>query len=194
MLADFSVELGKDDPALEIPWYSKTSPLEYKDLKRYPELLREIGECSLYPELGDFLRRINANGMPIETAKCDAWCTTELAPEEEIFGATWKFVSYVDLLFSSDSARACLDDHTTFAKDICKLLDRAPEMASAAEFIVRHCHFHYHNDPDVDGSFTGFCITAYVTGYGDSQNEAQLRWAIALRMLQNVLVQITASN
>jgi hypothetical protein len=42
----------------------------------------------------------------------------------------------------------------------------------------------------LDGSVSGFCFTAYVTGFGDSDHEPHLRWQIALALLQNALVQL----
>jgi hypothetical protein len=38
-------------------------------------------------------------------------------------------------------------------------------------------------------SQSGFCITAYVSGFGDTDEEAQQRWSIALKLLQHALVQ-----
>ena len=98
MQADFSVELGRDAPALEIPWRSNDPHVRYYDLKSHPELVQQIPEALAYPELASFLSRINAAGFPLATAKCDAWSSSEVAPEEEIFGDR-KFVSYIDLVF-----------------------------------------------------------------------------------------------
>jgi len=92
----------------------------------------------------------------------------------------------VDLLFSDADGRFSLEKHQTLANDLCKLLKRAPEMAAAAEFIVRHCHYHNAGQED---SRIGFCMTAYVTGYGDSEEEARQRWAIALKLVQNATIQ-----
>ncbi len=50
------------------------------------------------PELGEFLAAVNSPASILETAKCDAWSSTEINPEEEIFGAACKFGSYVDLV------------------------------------------------------------------------------------------------
>src|SRR5690242_7725269 len=100
MLVDYSVELGRDDPALELPWSSDDATLHYFDLKQHPELLHQIPEASAYPELGAFLTRINMSGFPLQTAKSDAWPSREILPEEEIFGGECKFVSYVDLVFA----------------------------------------------------------------------------------------------
>ena len=61
-------------------------------------------------------------------------------------------------------------------------------MAAAAEFVIRRCY--YHGDGRQDDSVGGFSITAYVTGYGDTQEEALQHWGIALKLLQHALVQI----
>jgi hypothetical protein len=190
MQADYAVELGRDDPALELPWMSKDESLRYLDLKQHPELVDELEEVRLRPELGEFLRRINVPDLPLETAKCDVWFSEELDTEEEIFGASCKFASYVDLVFRQDDLRVSLEKHESFAKALCKLLERAPEMASASELVIRHCHYH----TDQDNSVTGFCITAYVTGYGDGQMEACQRWGIALKLVQNAIKQLANSK
>src|SRR5690349_4484214 len=105
MLADYSVELGPEAPALELPWTSHDPALRYYDLKKYPELLLHVPEAAVHPEMGAFLARINAPEFPLATVKCDAWPTCEILPEEEIFftehtGDECKFVSYIDLVFS----------------------------------------------------------------------------------------------
>jgi hypothetical protein len=192
MQADYSLELAAEDPALELPWESYDGLSGYVNLKLHADLLLSIPEAARYPELSVFLSRMNAPGFPLETAKCDAWFESELAPEEDVFGAACKFVSYVDLLFSDDSRRFSLPAHERLAEDVSKLLKRAPEMAAATEFIVRHCHYHDLADGVESDSRMGFCITAYVTGYGDSEEEARLRWAIALKLVQNALVQVEA--
>jgi len=325
MHADFSVELGRDDAALELPWSSTDSAVLYYDLKKHPELLQQIPEAMVHPELGAFLARINAPGFPLATAKCDAWPSREVTPEEEIFGDR-KFVSYIDLVFEDAAARCSFEKHEAFAKALCRLLSQTPEIPAAVEVVIRRCYYHgesgvaevaadeteageagfltpadeteageaggvrvgakaatddagaekfgagggtevkeidgegmraeagagdiaeqsraanregadrvaaserserqtevgqgYEGHADagqraeadiekaeakrldmavtderagsssLDGSVTGFCFTAYVTGFGDSDHEPRLRWQIALALLQNALVQL----
>ena len=85
MDADFSVELGHDDPVLDFPWTDPSGKLAYFDLKRHPELIAKIEEAQKFPELGEFLRTVNSPHTIIESAKCDAWATTELTAEEDIY-------------------------------------------------------------------------------------------------------------
>ncbi len=142
MHADFSVELGHDDPVLEIPWASDDHSVRYYDLKTSPELILQIPEAAAYVEIKAFLTRINAPGSPFETAKCDVWESREIAPEEEIFGADRKFVSYVDLVFVDESARSSFEKHEEFAKSLCLLLGRAPDIAATIELVIRRCYYH----------------------------------------------------
>jgi len=141
MHADFSVELGRDDAALELPWSSTDPAVRYHDLKTHPELLQQIPEAMAYPELGAFLARINAAGFPLATAKCDAWQSRGVTPEEEIFGDR-KFVSYIDLVFEGAAERCSFEKHEAFAKDLCRLLSQAPEIPAAVEVVIRRCYYH----------------------------------------------------
>jgi hypothetical protein len=154
MQADFAVELGPDVPALEIPWHSNDPQVRYYDLKSHPELVQQLPEAQAYPELASFLSRINAPGFSLTTAKCDAWSTSEVTPEEEIFGDR-KFVSYIDLVFVDQEDRCSFEKHEVFVKELCRLLSHAPEIPAAVELVIRHCYYHQEefvseisNEPD----------------------------------------------
>jgi hypothetical protein len=202
MQADYSVELGREDPALELPWSitattaatpattsaTNSTAAGYFDLKRHPELVSQIPEAADSPELSAFLTRINAAAFPLQTAKCDTWFSREISPEEEIFGGGGKFVSYVDLVFAAADPRLDFEKHEALAKNLCRLLHRAPEMKAAIELVIRRCY--YHPDANPDESAAGFCITAYVSGFGDDEPEARRPWGIAITLLQHALVQV----
>jgi hypothetical protein len=205
MHTEYDVELGRDDPALELPWSSDDGSVRYYDVKVHPELVLQIKETEAFPELRAFLRRMNALGFPLQTAKCDIWYSREIPAEEEIFGAACKLVSYVDLVFTADDARTSFEKHEGLAQGLCQLLQRAPEIAATVGLVIRRCYYHGKDpaecaDPDEkqgegdDGveSITGFCLTAYVSGFDDDQDHARQRWAIALTLLQNALVQVAA--
>ena len=86
MVAEWSVELGSDDPILEIPWRSDDGSLRFLDLKRQPELLLEIREACTYQELAGFLDWANSADSGLETGKCDVWTTSEMDADDEVFG------------------------------------------------------------------------------------------------------------
>ncbi len=118
------------------------SSVRYYDLKTSPELIWQIPEAVAYPEIRTFLTRINAPGSPFETAKCDVWESQDITPEEEIFGADQKFVSYIDLIFVDETARSSFEKHEEFAKNLCLLLGRAPDIAATIELVIRRCYYH----------------------------------------------------
>src|SRR5271167_3736865 len=141
MDADFSIELSQEDPVLDFPWTDPAATLSYIDLKRHPELLPKIEEAYRFPDLGEFLRTVNSARSIFETAKCDAWPHTDFTAEEDIYNASHKFSSYVDVVFSAPDVRLSFPRHELFAKQLVELLRRAPDTPSSAEVCVRRCYF-----------------------------------------------------
>jgi hypothetical protein len=191
MDADFSIELGREDPVLDFPWTDPAGKLSYVNVKRHPEWLSQIEEAENFPELKEFLRTLNSTRSTVETAKCDAWETTELNAEEEIYDASHKFVSYVDKVFSDTNidARLSFSQHEQFASRLVELLRRAPEMSAAAEVNVRRCYYAEH-----DGVREGFYFTLYVSGYGNDGAEARRNWGVGLKLVGNAILQLSASH
>ena len=197
MDATVTVELGADDPHLEIPWQS--GDVRYYDLKRHPELLLELPE-SHNREMAEFLTAMNSALSMLETAKCDTWLSDQMEEQESIYAASWKFCSYVDLIFTDPRARYGFTGHENFGKRIARLLRRAPDIPSAAEFIVRRCRY----APEATGVAArpagnsevneGFYLTFYLSGYGDDEDEARRRWGIGLKVVENALLQLSAMH
>src|SRR2546423_14767424 len=100
MHADWAVELSADDPVLTVPWSAGPAGPRFHDLKRQPELLLEIAEASGNQDLAEFLVAMNSAAGPLESAKRDTWSSRDITPEEEFFGASGKFGSCVELLFT----------------------------------------------------------------------------------------------
>ena len=214
MQADYSIELGHDDPALELPWRSEDGTVCFHDLKADPSLIALISEAAQYPELRYLLLRLNAPGTPLQTAKCDVWSTREISFEEESFCAEWKHSSYIDLLFERADQRMNLGLHQQFAREICALLSRAPDIAASIELIIRRCHYwiagetspeHAYNHSSINstanegteikpGTNPGFYFTVYVNGFGQHQSDAQQKWAIACELTQNAIMQAAATK
>jgi hypothetical protein len=182
--ADFAVELGVDDETLELPWAAADGGPRYYDLKRHPELLLHLAEAVRVPELAEFLVAMNSLTSVLETAKCDTWLSTEINPEEEIFGVTNKFCCYVDVLFSREAHRYSFVEHEQFAKRITQVLKHVPEIPAAVELLIRRGFYHV-----ADEIREGFYITFYLFGYGDDEAQARQRWAIALKLAENAIRQ-----
>jgi hypothetical protein len=186
--SDFAVELGPGDDALEFPWSAEESGVRYFDLKRHPELVAHLEEARRVPEIGSFLSAVNAPACILETAKCDAWSSTEINPEEEIFGAAYKFGSYFDFLFSDLQSRFLFAEHERLAMRLVDLLQRIPEIPVSAEFIIRRCYYREKEEESRDG----FYITFYLFGYGDDESGSRERWTIGLNLVQNAISQLSA--
>ena len=188
MDADFSVELAADDPTLDLPWEAPGTPLQHYDLKSDPGQLRFIDEAEKYPELHDFLATLNSKSSIFETAKCDVWTDEELSEAEDIYEAECKFASYVDLVLSSgDRRRTDFSAHERLAARLVELLSRAPQISAAAEFTIRRCYFHGGENAE-----SGFYVTFFLSGYGVDEADARKRWGIALNLVQNALLQLSA--
>jgi len=212
MYADWSVELGADDPVLDFPWTaeaaSDVSPLagsdvlnnvanaatlRFYDLKSDPALIDQIPEAQSSGELRNFLLRVNAAGFPLQTAKCDHWFTHEISDEEEFFGVPCKYGSYVDLLFTNPGLQLSFPSHEEFAETLCNLLKLAPDMKASAEVMVRRCFYATHADAvsnqDADSPASGYYFTVYVSGFGETEASGRQQWGIALALAQHALVQ-----
>ena len=187
MDADFSIELGREDPVLDFPWADPGGKLRYFGLKRHPALIAKVEEAEKFPELADFLRKVNSTRSVVESAKCDVWETTELSAEEEIFNASHKFASYVDLVFSDIAPRRSLPLHESFAQRLTELLRRAPEIGASVEVCVRRCFF-----GDAGEICEGFYLTLYVSGYGEDEAVARKSWAIATKLVESAILQLPA--
>ena len=189
MDADFSIELGREDPVLDFPWKDPEGTLAYVDLKRHPELMPGIEEADKFPELREFLRAMNSARSSVETAKCDVWSTSELSPEEDVYGASHKFASYVDVVLSNIDVRLSLPAHEQFVRKLIELLRRTPETPSAAEVCVRRCYF-----GTDDRVREGFYFTLYVSGYGKDDAGARLNWGVGLKLTGNAVFQLSAGE
>ena len=189
MDADFSIELGADDPVLDFPWSDPSGKPAFVDLKRHPEHITQVEEAQRFPELANFLRSMNSLQSAFESAKSDAWATTDLDTAEDVFHASHKFASYVDLVFSGIDRRRDYLLHKNLAGKWAELLRRAPEIAASAEICIRRCFL-----VASDELAEGFYFTLYVNGYGSDQAMAQKNWAIGLNLAGNAILQLSASR
>jgi hypothetical protein len=121
---------------------------------------------------------VNSADGAFESAKCDVWETSEMSVEDEVFDASVKFGSYVDLLFRDDrrfSFEAC----ERWAREFVVAAKRAPQAHASAELLIRRCFF-----PER----SGFYFTLYVFGFGNAAPTARQRWVEALQEILRCLL------
>jgi hypothetical protein len=186
MDADYSVELGTDDPVLDFPWHDPEGKITYVDLKRHPELLGRVSEVAQFPEFGEFLRAVNSSLSLFESAKCDAWIA-DLNPDEEFIGLSHKFAGYVDLLFTDPGMRQSFPAHELFAKKLVGLLRVTEHAESSAEICIRRA-FYNAAETITEGCY----FTVYVSGFGNDDDGARLQWDIGLKLLANAVLQLSS--
>ena len=190
MQADFSVELGADDPTLALPWVDPEQRWQYFDLRKDSRQIALIEEAKTHPELREFLVAVNSASSNLQSAKCDTWFSREITEEETVFGATCKFGSWVDVAFHQAAPQGSFPLHEAFALRLVELLKRAPELPAAAEIIIRRAHFE-----DGTGQVReGFYFTIYVFGFGDDEAAATQSWGIALRLVGHAALQMSTGR
>ena len=124
MRIEITQELDADCDALEVPWTSPADPsLRYWDLKLHPEKAAGLPECRLFPVLADCLAKVNAHSSPLRSAKCDVWCSTDLAEDERLdFNLPFKTGSYLDLVLEDVEMRKSIEAHTGLAEQLRRRL------------------------------------------------------------------------
>jgi hypothetical protein len=187
MDADWSVELGHDDPSLEFPWSSPDGTPGFVDLTQQLEAVREIPEAAQYPELARFLLELNGKFSPWLTAKCDVWIENELGEEEDIYDAKLKMCSYVDVVRRNESERFSFEQHERWVKSASMRLRNIGPHPIACELIVRRCWYRASSGSD-DEPIPGFYITLYLFGYGNVEAEARASWGGGLTRVSGVLI------
>lgn len=176
MECEFSVELGADDPTLAVPWSSPDGSHLYVDLHLHPEEIPGLSEVKHFPELGDFLRALNAG--PLATAKCDAWFDTLMDVDDEPYQAKVKCACYVDVFFAERHQFAGFAQQERAARALVQRLRGSADLAARALVALRRAYFHEHE---------GFYWTLYVFGYGTETEGARRMWRNALALVRDVV-------
>jgi hypothetical protein len=112
--------------------------------------------------------------------------------EDEVFDAACKYESYIDLVPVAEGPRYSFAEIEDMGRKIARLLQRAPEIPAAAEFVVRRCYYRGESQPDPGRE--GFYLTFYLSGYGEHEQQAQERWSIAMQLVANALLQLSVAE
>lgn len=182
MDAEFSVELGRDDPTLAVPWTSPDGSCGYVDLSAHPEEIDRLSEVLQFQELGQVLHRLNAGGSPYRTAKCDAWFDTLMDVDDEPYESSVKCASYIDVYFAGEHRLAEFPQHEFAARAVVKNLRGLPDQNARVEIAIRRCYF-----LDAAEPAEALYWTLYAFGYGDDISEARAAWGRALGEVCDVL-------
>jgi hypothetical protein len=96
-------------------------------------------------------------------------------------------------VFSSEPKRYSLPGHEHLAKHLVQLLQRAPEIPAATEFLIRRCYYHAQEEmPGQEEIRDGFYITFYLFGFGEDEVRSRQNWAVGLKLIANAIRQLAA--
>jgi hypothetical protein len=178
--ADWEFEIGGDAPVIDACWSG------YVDLRRHPERIAALPEALLFPPLAEMLVRLNLDGSPVWTSKCDFFPSLDAAqfdademdaaPEDALYAVA----CYIDLLpvITKDwrepklAAAAC--------KHVCGALDRAAMLNCRADLVVRTAV--------VAEQRESVGVTAYITACGATGEQARSTLAEALAVFADAVV------
>ena len=135
-------------------------------------MIDRIPEVQQFPALRRLLLEVNSPPSAWQTAKCG------VSPEKTVgavnpYNAEFVHTSYIDVVLAEEFSRlrADFDLHQRLARDLAGLLVAANEGLEAhAELVVRRCYFHRSASPEE--SDAGYCLTLFLTGYGESAAKA----------------------
>jgi hypothetical protein len=215
MEADYSIDLGPDSAALEVPWHDPEGRWHYVPLRGSPRgdnaaqcdriPLDWIPEAQRFAALRRFLEQANSPQSAWESVKCGVWAAAAAAGGNP-YGAPCEHGCYVDVVLALASPAdtrpqgACagascaelrdnLPAHEQWARQMAKMLEEDAEcQQAAAEIVVRRCYFHRAGEPEE--SDAGYCLSLFVFGYGPDADSALTRWERALEAAASCLLRV----
>jgi hypothetical protein len=202
MEADYSIELGPEAPALELPWEDPEGRWNYVELRggeagsdwerNLKRQIDRIPEARQFPALRRFLLAANSPLSAWQTAKCSVWPDTT-DPAENDYQAGYVHSGYIDLFLAEPNTelRGDLPAHERMAKELAQRLAEDKTLEAMAEVVVRRCYFH--REQDAEDSDAGYSLTLFLVGYGKSAAEASQCLASAMGVAAECLVKLPAA-
>ena len=141
-------------------------------------LINRIPEARQFPGLERFLIAVNSPERDWQTVKCDVWAD-EAEPAKNLYSRGFEQSCYVDIVLAGHAAalRCSLETHQRLARELAQTLETNEALEATAEIVVRRCYFHRGNAEESDA---GYCMTLFLSAYGDSPAEAAECWERAM--------------
>lgn len=184
MEADWSLEVGRDLPVIEIPWEG------FIDLRLKPADVIGISETTENAALRDALLALNAEATPLMTSKCDTWpmAADEIDPYEYEAGVDTAHAGvacYIDLVLRSENFLSSFPAHERWVRDSVSELHERRLPQARIDYVIRPAFVHGKN---------GFGITLYVSACAETSSAAQPIFQAALRDAVAVTIKTAATT
>jgi hypothetical protein len=174
MEADWEFEISPDAPVIDAHWAG------FVDIRAHPECAANLPEVAHLPMLAETLIRLNSQGSPVWTSKCDFWSVN---PEEYRLDAdeldaplgmlAAASACYIDLLARLTEQWENPDLMAQDCATLCASLHSIQLHCCRADFVIRKT---------VLAGGEGFGITAYFTACGTSKETSETVLAQALHV------------
>lgn len=175
MEADWEIEIAPEAPVIDASWEGCI------DLKLAPERIDEIEEARRFPGLADILLRLNKNGSPVWTAKCDIWRAdpkSDLWDRDEMEATPAELAAgvacYIDILPTDPQLFEELKAIEAWARATVSHMRQSASRCSRVDLVIRRA-FHAEKP--------GFGVTAYALACGRDENASEKALTAALHAL-----------
>ena len=161
MEADWEFEIGPGAPVIDAAWAGLV------DLQNEPWRVNQIGETARAAGLAQLLLWLNSSASRFWTAKCDAWSTETIDPDEMDAPAKEAAVAlacYIDVLPRDRAVWSTPADVEAFCRKLVAKLRCVPARCCRADLVIRQA--------EIRGESLTLGITAYLAGCGVSESNA----------------------
>jgi hypothetical protein len=150
----------------------------YLDLRANPQGIEQIAEARQYLPLRNFLASVNGAESIFATAGA---ATKSDLPAAVSAGAAYEFASQARIVFAAPSPNWERKNYVGLSAGLKELLER--DMADTVRAVLRisACDFTPENQ-------RGFCLDIRLVAEGNSAEQAELRWGLALARVQQALL------
>jgi hypothetical protein len=181
MEADWDVEIGRDVPSIVVPWEG------FFDLRGGPCTTAQIPEVVSHPALDEALIKLNANGSPVFTSKCDVWSLEREEIDSYEFGSRPEnafsgLASYIDVLLRDPEKFLSFQFHEQLVRRITEQLRAVVLTNGRADLVARPATIH---------SASGFGVTVYAAGCGAEKDTAYASWESVLQAVVNATINVS---
>jgi hypothetical protein len=185
MEADWEFEVDGEAPVIDAAWDG------FVDLRLQPECANELAETAGFPALAGALTRLNSDGSPVWTSKCDMWPVIDRAEwdADELDAppdiATHAAGCYIDLLARDEQQWLLPAVAAETCTRFCERMHSIPMGCCRADLVIRRAVVAAEKNGAVEMEFG---ITAYLTGCGASDAEAAVALEGALHAFAGAIL------
>lgn len=151
---------------------------DYQDLRENPRAVGRIPAARRYMPLRNFLTAVNGADSIFITASAS---TKSDSPAAISAGSAYEFASQVTFVFAELSVNFERERFASLRSGLKDLLERDSGDMVRATLRIAPCKFSAQNR-------RGFCLGIRLVAQGESAEQAELRWGLALARLQQALL------